>query len=623
MRCLIRYISRKTKGGVTHEDKPFEGSVLTIGRGTDRVLFLADLRVALEHARITMGKDGKFVVHSDAVSGILVNERPVQTARLSTGDVVGIGSCRLSVVEPQQGYDLQLDVEVPKPGRDEAPSRLAQSKTSLADTRLSKRGWSWVLLLIVFSLFFVLPIAGFFVPQLQATLRAVPGLPSDAVWETGVLAKPHHFIGSDCNACHQKPFVTVRDEACSECHSTTAQHADPEFYALDALTSTRCGSCHKDHNGLDGLIRNDDALCSDCHADLTGALANIAETELGNAKDFRADHPQLKARFVRPSQEDPGGDEMSFERLQLDPGDWPAESSGLKFNHRVHLKEDGVKSPDGDVILECESCHMDEPGGAYMQPIKMVRMCKSCHELNFDATDPDREVPHGDMRAVIFTLKEYYAYRALQGGYDDPEVPEVVRRRRRPGERLTEEERKEALAWAEQKWRETAEDMIELRTCGMCHSATVVQEDPPRWKITPVRIAHQWMPKHHFSHIKHATEKCERCHDVGKFDTDQDQRQQALAVEDGEKPRCEDPERRIAPRDVRESQCSEDVLLPPKAVCDECHGGAHDKDLLASTCVDCHGFHIYQDALMSKLMASAPPEPTAEIKETSEQTGAQ
>jgi len=357
----------------------------------------------------------------------------------------------------------------------------------------------------------------------------------------------------------------VRDEACVGCHSTTPQHTDPEFYDLEAFTETRCATCHKDHNGLDGIIRNDDTLCADCHH---GLAEHALETDLRDASDFGDDHPEFRPTLTRHLEE-----EGKTVRAELNPDNWPVEQSGLKFSHKAHLVEEGLRTPEGRVILECASCHVAEPGGGYMKPVNMDQMCARCHELNFDEVDPDRYVPHGDMQYVMYTIQDYYGNRALQGGYDDPEVPEVVRRRRRPGERLTESERQVALAWAQQKAREVAEDMIELRTCYVCHFAGQVQEEPPMWEIKPVRVAEVWMPKSSFSHSKHATEACERCHE------------QAPTSED-----------------------AEDVLLPRIELCRECHGGAHDKERLASTCIDCHSFHIYEDVLMSDRVLKASTE---------------
>jgi len=55
MRWLIRRVTRKGKGSVAYEEDIHYGDVLTVGRGADQAIFVPDLRVALEHARITRG----------------------------------------------------------------------------------------------------------------------------------------------------------------------------------------------------------------------------------------------------------------------------------------------------------------------------------------------------------------------------------------------------------------------------------------------------------------------------------------------------------------------------------------------------------------------------------------
>ena len=59
---------------------------------------------------------------------------------------------------------------------------------------------------------------------------------------------------------------------------------------------------------------------------------------------------------------------------------------------------------------------------------------------------------------------------------------------------------------------------------------------------------------------------------------------------------------------VKTSEEGSDVLLPNIESCRECHGGADDNSRLASTCVDCHGFHI-GDGLLAELPKPVVLEP--------------
>jgi hypothetical protein len=58
-----------------------------------------------------------------------------------------------------------------------------------------------------------------------------------------------------------------------------------------------------------------------------------------------------------------------------------------------------------------------------MQPIRMETHCAECHQLNFEARDPLRTVPHGKPAEVQAILKDFYAKVALEGGFDDPNAP--------------------------------------------------------------------------------------------------------------------------------------------------------------------------------------------------------
>ena len=212
MRCLIRNITRK-RSGITHEDKPFTGDTITIGRAAAHQIFLSDIRVALTHARISQTPDGKFQVQAQALSGVRVNGESTGMSNIVPGDVLMIGSCRIEVAAAPEGYDLCLEVEQPKAGAEDTATLESRSTIGLEATGLRKRAWSWILVVLVFGVFFVAPLLGFMVDDLRPTLR-LTGVLSDQVWDTGRLANVHQFIGKDCNACHQKAFVMVEDDAC-------------------------------------------------------------------------------------------------------------------------------------------------------------------------------------------------------------------------------------------------------------------------------------------------------------------------------------------------------------------------------------------------------------------------
>ena len=558
MRCLIRQITRRSKSGVTHEDKHFEGETLSIGRSTDQDVFLSDIRVALQHAIITSTKSKKFQIQGQALSGIIVNNHPVKSARLSTGDIIHIANYEIRLLDPPDGYDLALEIEAQK-GRGEAENPIAKrSRMTLAAAGLKRRPWSWILFSVLLVAFLILPVSGAFNESWRETLRVVPVV-SDASWDTGGMSNPHKYIGDDCNACHQTPFILTQDASCVACHKDILQHADPEQHKLPELTETRCASCHREHNAPISLVRHDEGLCSDCHANLS---ERDPSTEIRNVSDFgdAEDHPEFRVTMLSFSEE-------QEQRTRVSLADNPQEKSNLVFDHKAHLKEGGIKPPKRTepVEMECADCHILDSGGALFLPIDMESMCSECHTLTFDSNAPEREVPHGSAIAVINNIKEYYRTRALEGGYLDDSAPAIVRSRRRPGQdSMSQQDVEAAFRWSEQKWRNIATEMFEKTTCKMCHEITKISEDPPSWYVLPVRVTQVWMPKAYFGHAAHHTMECVDCHQA------------------------------------TDSEVSSDVLMPRIESCRECHGGEHATDKLTSSCVDCHGYHIAEGHIMGK-----------------------
>jgi hypothetical protein len=252
------------------------------------------------------------------------------------------------------------------------------------------------------------------------------------------------------------------------------------------------------------------------------------------------------------------------------------ELSGLKYPHDKHLNPDGLKTPNGKKVLQCKDCHVQEPGGAKMLPVKFETMCHDCHRLDFDPLEPERQVPHAKVAEIIFMLDEFYAEQGLVGGYQDATAPFIVQQRRRPGEAMTPQQQQEALSWARQKSRKVADTLFESRACTVCHTVTRSSVAGKPFVVAPVRVAGTWYPRSEFTHAKHETMRCEDCH--------------AAAT----------------------SKTTADLLIPGIANCRECHAGERAKDKVASGCVACHGYHQSKFLVLTELQArgeksAAPP----------------
>lgn len=554
---------------MVYRDKSFHGQNLRIGRAPNQHVFLSDMRVSLQHAVITALMSGRFLIQSKSLSGIRVNDRLVQSFTIKQGDTITIGRSTLRLFEPPKGYDLALEVE---PVKRTVPEDMPVP-AALGGLGLHTRRLSWVLFSSVLFMFLALPAGSIYLYDqyspytdkvvewlsTEEELYELPKMPllvSDRFWNSGQFASAHYFFRNECDTCHQEAFQRVPDRACTNCHKTTAPHVDPEFFELDKLDNTRCAECHREHNGKHQLINRDDHLCSDCHLDLS---RQGITTELGDAADFGRHHPDFKPT-LRGHQE---GAEV-VKRVDMEDEENYQEESNLEFPHDVHLDKAGLATFDGIFRLWCEDCHTHKDGSPDMQSLEYESMCQDCHPLSFEPTEPERQVPHGKVSEVIYMLREYYGNIALQGGYPDSDVPEIVRQERFPDDELSAEELAVALDWARKKADETGEDVFEFSLCIECHKVRQTAQNPPRWDVVPVRFSKPWLPKAKFTHEKHKTMNCLFCH--------------------------------AAP----ESASSHDILVPGISVCRDCHGGVESPKKIQSTCVDCHRFHVAGDFSMRK-----------------------
>ncbi len=547
MRWLIRRVLKKGKGAVSYEEDVHYGDALTIGRAADQAIFLPDLRVALNHARVTLLANGQYKIESLILAGIRVDGQIVYTTTAAPGAVIEIGNTRLTLLSAPQDFDGGVEISTLDKTEQKAEKERLAKPTRLEQTRLSKRRPAWVLFLVILVFGLVLPMIGHFVPGFGELLRHTP-LPSTQSWNPGPLDAAHGFFGGDCQRCHQHAFLTVRDAACLACHANTPAHADPAKYNLPQLGNAECRSCHQDHQGARGLNRTDQRLCADCHGDLKTRTRNASQFE--DVRDFGTAHPEFK--LLLPAWDANG--RFAPQRVTFAPD--LKENSGLKFNHAKHLKPDGVNAPQGHRVLDCGDCHVPDAGGAKMRPVNFATMCHDCHTLGFDPLAPGREVPHGKVSEVIYTLNEYYARVALEGGYQDAKSPVIVQERRRPGAPpLSQQQQQEALAWAREQARSVTESLFTGRACTTCHKVSPPRDAADTWHVAPVRVAGVWYADAKFTHAKHTTISCDDCHAA------------------------------------RKSEVASDLLIPGIGNCRACHAGAYAKDRVATTCIACHEYH--------------------------------
>jgi pSer/pThr/pTyr-binding forkhead associated (FHA) protein len=553
MRLALTTVTRNRKGQTVRVTRIVEGETFALGRGAQCTIHLPDPRVALEHATIYVSEGGvRLGVVGPAT--MLVNGRSDPEVRLAPGVTAEIGPYVVAVEAPPAGADLELAIELVRPLPDDLVEIKKRSRISLNATGLSMRRPAWVLAGVILLLFLAIPVVNALMPALRAATAKLSVTP-DASWSPGPLTAGHTGFGGNCAACHETPFLRVRDNTCLKCHGNIPGHVMPVSVQADMFGGTRCASCHADHKGTDGMVRRDAGLCEACHQDLKRRLPG---TQLADVGDFAAGHPEFRiSLWAGPGSED-------FARVAQSDKPRLVEQSHLKYPHDEHLKANIRGGPRGRVTLQCSSCHVPDASGRSFLPIDMNQHCLECHTLQFEPAVTPRQVPHGNVDDVMATMQEFYANLALKDVAVDVADTGAIRRGIPGGgsATITDDQRRRALKWSETKGAIVAQDLFEKRVCVVCHEIIRTQgtaQNPTAilWNVMPLHLPTTFMPKARFDHDKHTTYKCTDCHEG-----------------------------------IAKSKSSRDVLLPDIASCRICHAGSKPvTNKVVSTCVSCHGFH--------------------------------
>lgn len=550
MEVHVKHITRKARGGTAVKDESLTIDVLKIGRSAGSDIRLSDPHILLEHAEVSSRPGGLYITAMPTAS-ISVNGEMVASRQLNDGDVIAVGTYQITVESRVGGDAVTIAVEHLAANDDALESLVSRTDIDVARIGTTKRVWSWIL----FGVFLVGLMIGPMALDLLSPVNKFDIANADrsgmtasptAIWTSGGISAAHKFFGDTCSACHERPFVQVQDDACLACHQGITNHANVELFPSASFEDTLCQSCHKEHQGDVMVTRGDQAFCVDCHGSL---IEDEPRTALRNVFDFGSDHPDFRPSVVT----DASLHIISRDKAMSDEAR-PVESSGLTFPHADHLRPTGVQHPDrGNIVLDCQSCHIPDVSGASFLPMSFENTCHDCHRLAFDTQLPGRELIHGKPEALFEQISDTYEAVAMRGGYEEPEAPALIRRR--PGTPLTEAQKVIAVNWAEAKTAEVLEGRFGRGQCDECHR-TFDNRATGVWVVEPVHINGQWFPKSVYDHAPHKDVACETCH--------------------------------AAPT----SQAAADVLMPSVTVCQACHGGEQAADRVPSTCATCHGFHF-------------------------------
>ncbi len=604
MRFIIRQVAKRADGGDIIRTRTLVQAELSIGRGTDCDLQLADLAVMLRHARLAQIAPGR--VSLEAIGGVpvAVAGRFVTRADLLLAETpaVDIGPFRLTLSAGEDDA-VAITSERVVPPNESADAGQELSIFSLAGAMPPKRLLAWAGALLVLIGLLLVPLAHFIgegrasLPRAMVADAARPatavkalavktarpaapgGFAPDEVWSSGPLSNAHASLSNNCGACHQQAFVSVTDSACQACHIPAAlpDHAPPARMARGRLPESgvqavahhafnlpqgRCTSCHKEHEGKATVMTVAESFCTDCHA---GLSSRLPDTRVANVPGW-ANHPDFRPTLVTtPSLTAP-----VFTRTPLAGA---REQSGLIYPHALHQSASNAvanmaqkqRLPVGsDGALPCRYCHVPDEGQLRFKPIAMEANCGACHDLAFAReAGTVRTLPHGKPAQVAgiirdFTLSQAFAPRL--------EVQRLSFDRRLPG-------RVPAPLAGDPATRARAAVVSVFTGKGLCTQCHVISDTGAadltrRFAIAPVTLNTHYLPQGRFPHGKHKT-----------FDGKTGQAA-CLACHGG----------------ALQSKAATDVLIPGVATCRECHG-APAKALFSSapkagdSCDSCHAYH--------------------------------
>ena len=549
----LRHLVETTSlsGLKSKSSREYEGDVLVIGRGGASDILVESTLVSLEHAKLTVRDEKLFIQDQNSLSGIRVNGTVCAEHALKTGDTISVGNLTFSIDRDSEYWVLKEErIERAVEDVEEKVKRIAR------DLRIENRLPSKSILSAI--LFILTILACGIAPFLSG---------SPLFWSSGPLAENHRFLENQCSSCHAKPFERVQDAVCTACHNMS-DHSDAvaEVSGTHAAPDTNCTACHQDHTGIHGVIPRHHETCTDCHGNIT---AEYPDSTLQSVRSF-AKHPEFQVTVWKE-----GSPETTEKIAITTPG--LKDTSGLKFSHKAHL-EATLKSPKGDVNLNCQDCHVLDTNFQTFKPLSFEASCRDCHSLEFDERLPGNHVPHADPDIVFNYMYAAYARIHLEPEQTAALLPAFSRPR--PGqensERVTTPKFNRAAVLASA--RETEKELFEKQACFLCHEieantnpVEAAGHSPSNYQLRSPSLPHRWYPAARFDHGAHEELQCTECH-TGAPD----------------------------------SEVTSDVLLPAIATCQNCHADISTAGKVKTECIDCHSFH---DSL------SMPPDAKRSLEE--------
>ena len=525
MDILLRRVGKTADGKTSTVDSALSSDTVSIGSAAECTIHLPGADIAPVHAHLEVVGE-RLRLRCTRGNRVSVAGKRLQTALVGVGETTEVGQHKLRMLPTPAGFDAAVEILANAAGAADAEGAF---RTDLSQTWLSMRALSWALLLLVLAAALLTPLWA--IHQHRQHQVSIAGLPDDRLWSSGPLTPAHaHVTAGKCDACHTDLFGRVPDVACQSCHRDTHEHVSQAHRASLSLNDNRrCGECHREH--LDEQARaigkNDD-LCLSCHTDSHRQLATLkikAVTGFGGT----GSHPAFDVRLSKlVNYEALGGDPMW--RSYSAPLKSAQEESNLEFKHVDHLDSHKVRRLDTGEALGCADCHKLNSGDLFT-PVTMAGTCVSCHELVFDASSPDRQLPHGRTKDAMGVIEDYFNKKLT----DPP--PKVHRELKVPlpdhAQDLSPDFEAEpchetAVLCARSRAKAAIDFQFTKVGCKLCHVVDVTPNEDihEQYHIRPVRLGSDYFPDLKFSHKGHEVmgslsgdAACESCHGARKSDS--------------------------------------------------------------------------------------------------------
>ncbi|MDC0464342.1 hypothetical protein OAN31_01865 [Pseudomonadales bacterium] len=552
MQIKLTTIIHRQSGRQTRKVETFEGPKLSFGRSASNDVVLSDRSLPVKCFDLDI-VDGVVALRATdnqtkvAIDGIDLKRPKFLSGESQAEFKVGQYSISLGLSADQDMVLVSIDPGgsvgyTPRYG----PGFRVRSKFA---NLLNARFLSWAGVFALFALFAWYPFS-----SEVASTTTLSGDVSDqapeVLWASGKISSAHHNFAESCDQCHVEPFESVTSETCSNCHEALPQHASslllslsrPIPEGLDSLEGLAkaefgieqdgCASCHKDHNGDEGVLSMPDGLCQTCHEGLDKRLAgHMDAVGFDDVSAFSA-HGDFKYLSV-----DRTGDDITLVRSVLSPS--KKDQSGISFSHEQHLDQSGlVWEMAGEQALTCASCHALDVSIKNFKPVEMETGCGGCHDLAWGEDDLGQvfQLEHASLAEARYVLTRELSLASLND-------PGSVRPNRADGS-----------GGVENLDAHVTEILLgETGLCLECHESALNDDGT---KLDVVTIS-DFAVHATFNHSVHklAPLQCNSCHDA------------------------------------EASTEAEDVLMPKIEVCSTCHADPGVSHRIESDCLMCHEYH--------------------------------